>query len=78
VCTAQGPVFIIQELMSQGCLLQYIRNRKELAEKNEVMLDMALQVCSAMTCLEVNGFIHRDLVNRVLVYIGKLWIRKRL
>ncbi|CAI8051711.1 Tyrosine-protein kinase BTK, partial [Geodia barretti] len=64
VCTAQGPVFIIQELMSQGCLLQYIRNRKELAEKNEVMLDMGLQVCSAMTCLEVNGFIHRDLAAR--------------
>ena len=47
-----------------GCLLQYIRNRKELAEKNEVMLDMALQICSAMTCLEANGFIHRDLVSQ--------------
>ena len=45
-----------------GCLLQFIRGRRELAEKNEVILDMALQICSAMQYLENNGFIHRDLV----------------
>ena len=45
-----------------GCLLQFIRGRRELSEKNEVILDMALQICSAMQYLENNGFIHRDLV----------------
>ena len=64
VCTRQGPVFIIQELMSQGCLLQFIRNRKELAEKTEVILDMVLQICAAMTYLEASGFKHRDLSAR--------------
>ena len=46
-----------------GCLLQYLRQRKELIEKKEVILDMATQVCSAMKYLEANGFIHRDLVS---------------
>jgi len=32
-------------------------------EKTEIILDMALQIGSAMEYLEHNGFIHRDLVN---------------
>ncbi len=45
-----------------GCLLQYLRQRKELVEKTELILDMALQIGAAMEYLEKNGFIHRDLV----------------
>ena len=30
-----------------------------------MILDMALQICSAMTCLENGGFIHRDLVSHI-------------
>ena len=47
----------------EGCLLQYLRHRKDLVEKTEVILDFAIQICSAMTYLESNGFIHRDLVS---------------
>ncbi len=46
-----------------GCLLQFLRQRKELVEKTEIILDMATQVCAAMLYLEENGFIHRDLVS---------------
>ena len=46
-----------------GCLLQYLRQHKELVEKTEIILDMAVQICSAMRYLETNGFIHRDLVS---------------
>lgn len=45
-----------------GCLLQFLRQRKELVEKTELILDMAVQIGSAMYYLEKNGFIHRDLV----------------
>ena len=57
-----SPPFI-SPLSFSGCLLQYLRQRKELIEKKEVILDMATQVCSAMKYLEANGFIHRDLVS---------------
>lgn len=64
VSTQQGPIFIVQELMVNGCLLQFLRQRKELVEKTEIILDMAVQVGSAMHYLEKNGFIHRDLAAR--------------
>jgi serine/threonine protein kinase len=46
-------------------LLQFLRQRKELIEKSEVILDMATQIGSAMYYLEKNGFIHRDLVRKM-------------
>ena len=58
-----SPPPFISSLSFSGCLLQYLRQRKELIEKKEVILDMATQVCSAMKYLEANGFIHRDLVS---------------
>lgn len=64
VCTQQGPIFIITELMVNGCLLQYLRQRKDLVEKVEIIVDMATQVCLAMKYLEANGFLHRDLAAR--------------
>ena len=49
--------------MEHGCLLTYIRMRKEIVNKTDVLVDVAIQICSAMKYLEVNHFIHRDLVS---------------
>jgi tyrosine-protein kinase Tec len=64
VCIKQGPIFIITELMVNGCLLQYLRSNRHLVEKVEIILDMAIQICSAMRFLEHSSFIHRDLAAR--------------
>ncbi|XP_065886239.1 tyrosine-protein kinase TXK-like isoform X2 [Dysidea avara] len=64
VCSQQGPIFIVTELMKNGALLQYLRNRHDLIFKTDVILDMAVQICSAMQFLESIKFIHRDLAAR--------------
>ena len=53
---------MISLLPCEGALLQYLRNRHDLISKTDVILDMALQICSAMQFLENIKFIHRDLV----------------
>ena len=61
-----GSEVLIPVMLSLvGCLLQYLRQRKELVERTEVILDMAIQIGSAMEYLEKSGFIHRDLVIKV-------------
>jgi tyrosine-protein kinase Tec len=64
ICTRQGPIYIVTELMVNGCLLTYIRQRKDLTTKPDLLLDMSIQVCSAMKYLESSKFIHRDLAAR--------------
>lgn len=65
VCTTIRPVYIVTELMSNGCLLDHLREKKQHFEGHpEILHYMSVQVCSAMCFLEDHGFIHRDLAAR--------------
>lgn len=46
-----------------GCLLHYLRKRKELQERIDILIDICSQISSAMKFLEKLLFIHRDLVS---------------
>jgi len=62
MCTQQGPLLIVTELMPRGSLDKYIKQHQELLERNEILMDMATQICSALKFLENKGITHGDLV----------------
>jgi len=49
VCTEEEPIYIITELMSNGSLLEYLREDSGRAIKLPILIDMAAQVNSAAT-----------------------------
>ncbi|XP_065186593.1 tyrosine-protein kinase SRK2-like [Sycon ciliatum] len=64
VVTVQKPILIITELMENGCLLDFLRKNKQILERPGILIDMCIQVASAMQFLEDHRFIHRDLAAR--------------
>jgi tyrosine-protein kinase Tec len=65
VCTSVKPIYIVTELMTNGCLLDYLRNHKAgLSGDPKVLHYMSVQVAAGMRFLEDHGFIHRDLAAR--------------
>lgn len=65
VCTKKKPIMIVTEYMRNGALLHFLRRQKHhLKDKTSQLLDICIQVCSAMEYLEANSFIHRDLAAR--------------
>ncbi|XP_006811442.1 tyrosine-protein kinase STK-like [Saccoglossus kowalevskii] len=66
VCSDREPIYIVTELMSNGSLLEYLRNERDeermLTEGQ--LIDMMAQVASGMQYLEANNYIHRDLAAR--------------
>ncbi|XP_006872735.1 PREDICTED: tyrosine-protein kinase TXK [Chrysochloris asiatica] len=63
VCIKQKPLYIVTEFMENGCLLNYLRERKGNLRK-EVLLSVSQDICEGMAYLEKNCFIHRDLAAR--------------
>ncbi|XP_043954631.1 tyrosine-protein kinase Tec isoform X1 [Gambusia affinis] len=63
VCSQQRPIYIVTEFMQQGCLVNYLRQRRGSFSLGS-LLDMCLDVCEGMEYLEANSFIHRDLAAR--------------
>ncbi|KAM9425029.1 tyrosine-protein kinase Tec-like isoform 2-T3 [Pholidichthys leucotaenia] len=63
VCSQERPIYIVTEFMEQGCLLNFLRQRRR-SFTLDCLLSICLDVCEGMEHLEVNGFIHRDLAAR--------------
>ncbi|XP_023202704.1 tyrosine-protein kinase Tec [Xiphophorus maculatus] len=63
VCSQQRPIYIVTEFMQQGCMVNYLRQRRGSFSLGS-LLDMCLDVCEGMEYLEANSFIHRDLAAR--------------
>ncbi|KAG8516489.1 Tyrosine-protein kinase TXK [Galemys pyrenaicus] len=63
VCIQRKPLYIVTEYMENGCLLDYLRQRKGKLGK-ETLLSMCQDICEGMEYLERNCFIHRDLAAR--------------
>lgn len=64
VCTRDGPLWIVVELVSNGCLLNYLREHPGLRAEPNILHLMTVHIASAMTYLESKRFIHRDLAAR--------------
>lgn len=81
ICTQCSPMYLVFELMENGCLSDYLKSRKG-SLSADVMLSMCLDVCEGMAYLESSKFIHRDLVNQETflfrsqhIVISLLWKR---
>ncbi|KAL4631630.1 tyrosine-protein kinase BTK [Arapaima gigas] len=63
VCTKQRPIYIVTEYLSNGCLLEYLRD----TIKNPLpvqLLEMCKDVSEGMAYLESQQYLHRDLAAR--------------
>ncbi|XP_039677838.1 tyrosine-protein kinase Tec [Perca fluviatilis] len=63
VCSQQNPIYIVTEFMENGCLLNFLRQRRGSFNLGS-LLSICLDVSKGMEHLEANGFIHRDLAAR--------------
>ncbi|XP_054060220.1 tyrosine-protein kinase TXK-like isoform X4 [Rissa tridactyla] len=63
VCTHHKPLYVVTEFMENGCLLNYLRQRRGKLGR-DMLLSMCQDVCEGMEYLERNSFIHRDLAAR--------------
>lgn len=64
VCTKDGPIYIVQEYMSKGCLLTWLKSNKETSIKLADLIYICFQVASGMKHMESLNLIHRDLAAR--------------
>uniref|UniRef100_A0A8D9F015 Tyrosine-protein kinase n=2 Tax=Cacopsylla melanoneura TaxID=428564 RepID=A0A8D9F015_9HEMI len=64
VCSKEEPVYIVQEFMNKGSLLEFLRNGEGRLLQFGDLIYIAAQVSSGMAYLELKQLIHRDLAAR--------------
>ncbi|ESN98738.1 hypothetical protein HELRODRAFT_66923 [Helobdella robusta] len=64
VCRMNDCLYMVTEIMAGGSLQKFLREDKGTAIQIKDLLNIALQICGAMTYLEQKCIVHRDLAAR--------------
>lgn len=68
VCSKEEPIYIVQEFMSKGSLLDFLREGDGRFLHFEDLIYIASQIASGMEYLETKLLIHRDLAGNFVIY----------
>ena len=75
VCSREEPFYIVTELMTKGCLLEFLHGEGRQVLDMTKMIDISAQVAEGMAFLESHGYVHRDLAARNVLVSDSLVVK---